>query len=85
MVFMVSDSCRDCAIGFLESCATRGEDGRCPTCNRGPVKVWSFMFVRRVSLIRSCRKAGSSRFYDREKVKIASLLQARKFLFQKWS
>lgn len=30
--------CKDCATGFLESCLIRGEDGRCPTCNRGPVK-----------------------------------------------
>ncbi|KAA1467782.1 hypothetical protein DENSPDRAFT_770871 [Dentipellis sp. KUC8613] len=30
--------CKDCAISFLETCTAKGEDGRCPTCNRGPVK-----------------------------------------------
>ncbi|TFY83512.1 hypothetical protein EWM64_g492 [Hericium alpestre] len=30
--------CKDCAVGFLESCAAKEEDGHCPTCNRGPVK-----------------------------------------------
>ncbi|TFY55395.1 hypothetical protein EVG20_g9332 [Dentipellis fragilis] len=30
--------CKDCAISFLETCAAKDEDGRCPTCNRGPVK-----------------------------------------------
>ncbi|VDB84343.1 unnamed protein product [Peniophora sp. CBMAI 1063] len=29
--------CRDCAVGYLAACAERGEDGRCPTCNAGPV------------------------------------------------
>ena len=29
--------CRDCAVGYLAACAERGEDGKCPTCNVGPV------------------------------------------------
>ncbi|RPD82238.1 hypothetical protein L226DRAFT_541643 [Lentinus tigrinus ALCF2SS1-7] len=30
--------CKDCIIAFIEKCRERGEDGKCPTCSRGPVK-----------------------------------------------
>ncbi|RDX51210.1 hypothetical protein OH76DRAFT_1347561 [Lentinus brumalis] len=28
--------CKDCIIAFIENCRERGEDGKCPTCSRGP-------------------------------------------------
>ncbi|KAH9929764.1 SNF2 family N-terminal domain-containing protein [Fomitopsis serialis] len=31
-------SCKDCIIAFIETCREKGEEGRCPTCSRGPVK-----------------------------------------------
>ncbi|EGN93185.1 hypothetical protein SERLA73DRAFT_172337 [Serpula lacrymans var. lacrymans S7.3] len=30
--------CKDCIISYLEACNERGEEGRCPTCSRGPIK-----------------------------------------------
>ncbi|KIL01052.1 hypothetical protein PAXRUDRAFT_128489 [Paxillus rubicundulus Ve08.2h10] len=30
--------CKDCIISYVTSCTERGEEGRCPTCSRGPVK-----------------------------------------------
>ncbi|KAF9225351.1 hypothetical protein BS17DRAFT_701291 [Gyrodon lividus] len=30
--------CKDCVISYLTSCTERGEEGRCPTCSRGPIK-----------------------------------------------
>ena len=32
-------SCKDCIIAFIEKCREKGEDGKCPTCSRGPVKA----------------------------------------------
>ncbi|OCH95686.1 hypothetical protein OBBRIDRAFT_871170 [Obba rivulosa] len=31
-------SCKDCIVAFIETCRDKGEEGRCPTCLRGPVK-----------------------------------------------
>ncbi|KAH9837360.1 SNF2 family N-terminal domain-containing protein [Rhodofomes roseus] len=31
-------SCKDCIVAFIETCREKGEDGRCPTCSRGPIK-----------------------------------------------
>ncbi|KAI1793150.1 SNF2 family N-terminal domain-containing protein [Ganoderma leucocontextum] len=28
--------CKDCMIAFIEKCREKGEDGKCPTCNKGP-------------------------------------------------
>ncbi|KAI0363760.1 hypothetical protein BV20DRAFT_957615 [Pilatotrama ljubarskyi] len=30
--------CKDCIIAFIESCREKGEQGKCPTCSRGPVQ-----------------------------------------------
>ncbi|KAI0756307.1 SNF2 family N-terminal domain-containing protein [Daedaleopsis nitida] len=30
--------CKDCIIAFIEKCREKDEDGKCPTCSRGPVK-----------------------------------------------
>ncbi|KAF8841910.1 hypothetical protein BDN67DRAFT_900346 [Paxillus ammoniavirescens] len=30
--------CKDCILSYVTSCTERGEEGRCPTCSRGPVK-----------------------------------------------
>ena len=32
-------SCKDCIIAFIERCREKGEQGKCPTCSRGPVEV----------------------------------------------
>lgn len=37
-------SCKDCIVAFIETCREKGEDGRCPTCSRGPVKVRTIPF-----------------------------------------
>ncbi|KAI0073947.1 hypothetical protein K474DRAFT_1648766 [Panus rudis PR-1116 ss-1] len=29
--------CKDCIVAFIERCKEKGEDGRCPTCSRGPI------------------------------------------------
>lgn len=36
------NSCKSCALAFLQSCEEKGEDGHCPICRSGPVKVGSF-------------------------------------------
>ncbi|TBU29891.1 SNF2 family N-terminal domain-containing protein [Dichomitus squalens] len=28
--------CKDCIIAFIEKCREKGEDGKCPTCSKGP-------------------------------------------------
>ncbi|PIL31409.1 hypothetical protein GSI_06110 [Ganoderma sinense ZZ0214-1] len=28
--------CKDCIVAFIEKCREKGEDGKCPTCNKGP-------------------------------------------------
>jgi DNA repair protein RAD5 len=33
------NSCRDCIVAFLANCEDKGEERRCPTCLRGPIKV----------------------------------------------
>ncbi|KAI0334349.1 hypothetical protein GY45DRAFT_1318351 [Cubamyces sp. BRFM 1775] len=30
--------CKDCIIAFIERCREKGEQGKCPTCSRGPVE-----------------------------------------------
>ncbi|KAH9949377.1 SNF2 family N-terminal domain-containing protein [Amylocystis lapponica] len=30
--------CKDCIVAYIESCRDKGEDGKCPTCSRGPVQ-----------------------------------------------
>ncbi|KAI0049269.1 hypothetical protein FA95DRAFT_1489629 [Auriscalpium vulgare] len=39
--------CKDCAVAFLETCVSKGEDGRCPSCNKGPVKEGDLLEVIR--------------------------------------
>jgi hypothetical protein len=38
-------SCKDCIVSFLETCTAKGEDGRCPTCSKGPLKVCACAIV----------------------------------------
>lgn len=37
----ISHSCKDCISAYLHGRAEKGEEGACPTCSRGPVKVFS--------------------------------------------
>ncbi|KAI0640000.1 SNF2 family N-terminal domain-containing protein [Trametes polyzona] len=30
--------CKDCIVAFIERCREKGEEGKCPTCSRGPVQ-----------------------------------------------
>ncbi|KAI0931358.1 hypothetical protein AcW2_000267 [Taiwanofungus camphoratus] len=39
--------CKDCIVAFIETCREKGEDGRCPTCSRGPVKESDLLEVVR--------------------------------------
>ncbi|KAI0029488.1 SNF2 family N-terminal domain-containing protein [Vararia minispora EC-137] len=39
--------CKDCAVGYLSACAEKGEDGRCPTCNVGPIEETELLEVVR--------------------------------------
>ncbi|KAI0316497.1 SNF2 family N-terminal domain-containing protein [Amylostereum chailletii] len=39
--------CKDCAVGFLATCAEKNEDGRCPSCNGGPVQEQELLEVVR--------------------------------------
>ncbi|KZT73229.1 hypothetical protein DAEQUDRAFT_721807 [Daedalea quercina L-15889] len=41
-------SCKDCIVAFIETCREKGEDGRCPTCSRGPVKESELIEVVRM-------------------------------------
>ncbi|EMD42287.1 hypothetical protein CERSUDRAFT_79878 [Gelatoporia subvermispora B] len=40
-------SCKDCIVAFIETCRDKGEEGRCPTCSRGPVKESDLLEVVR--------------------------------------
>lgn len=40
----ISHSCKDCISAYLHGRAEKGEEGICPTCSRGPVKVCSKSF-----------------------------------------
>ncbi|KAH9910501.1 SNF2 family N-terminal domain-containing protein, partial [Epithele typhae] len=40
-------SCKDCIVAFIEKCREKGEDGKCPTCSRGPVKERDLLEVVR--------------------------------------
>jgi DNA repair protein RAD5 len=31
-------SCKDCIIAYITACIERSEEGRCPSCSRGPIK-----------------------------------------------
>lgn len=37
--------CKDCIVCYLASCEERGEEPRCPTCSRGPVKVSIYLLI----------------------------------------
>ncbi|OSX66957.1 hypothetical protein POSPLADRAFT_1175676 [Postia placenta MAD-698-R-SB12] len=39
--------CKDCIVAYIETCRGKGEDGRCPTCARGPVKEGDLLEVVR--------------------------------------
>ncbi|KAL6304876.1 SNF2 family N-terminal domain-containing protein [Sparassis latifolia] len=39
--------CKDCIVAFIETCRDKGEDGRCPTCSRGPLKESDLLEVVR--------------------------------------
>jgi len=39
--------CKDCIVCYLASCEERGEEQRCPTCSRGPVKESDLLEVVR--------------------------------------
>lgn len=32
-------------MAFIESCREKKEDGKCPTCSKGPIKVQLTFFV----------------------------------------
>ncbi|OBZ79900.1 DNA repair protein RAD5 [Grifola frondosa] len=39
--------CKDCIVAFIDNCQEKGEDGKCPTCSRGPVKECDLLEVVR--------------------------------------
>ncbi|CDO73050.1 hypothetical protein BN946_scf185007.g104 [Trametes cinnabarina] len=39
--------CKDCIVAFIESCREKGEDGKCPTCLKGPVQESDLLEVVR--------------------------------------
>ncbi|KAI0828919.1 SNF2 family N-terminal domain-containing protein [Trametes gibbosa] len=39
--------CKDCIVAFIERCREKGEDGKCPTCFRGPVRESDLLEVVR--------------------------------------
>jgi hypothetical protein len=45
------NSCKDCIVSYLETCAAKGEQGKCPTCSQGPVVVSVISLAIRSSLM----------------------------------
>ncbi|KAI0068064.1 hypothetical protein BV25DRAFT_1793364 [Artomyces pyxidatus] len=37
--------CKDCAVSYLEACAFKDEEGKCPTCSQGPVNEGDLLEV----------------------------------------
>ncbi|OSD03366.1 hypothetical protein PYCCODRAFT_1366011 [Trametes coccinea BRFM310] len=46
--------CKDCIVAFIESCREKGEEGKCPTCSKGPVQESDLLEV-----VRSRNNSGS--------------------------
>jgi hypothetical protein len=38
-------SCKDCVVGYFETCQEQGKDGMCPICSSGPVKEGDLLEV----------------------------------------
>ncbi|KAI8990572.1 SNF2 family N-terminal domain-containing protein [Trametes punicea] len=47
--------CKDCIIAFIERCREKGEEGKCPTCSKGPVQESDLLEV-----VRSRNNSGDS-------------------------
>ncbi|KAI0732417.1 SNF2 family N-terminal domain-containing protein [Fomitopsis betulina] len=80
-------SCKDCIVAFIETCREKGEDGRCPTCSRGPVKESDLIEVVRTKTeadseeLQASRPAITLRRNDfRSSTKLEALLQDLKRL-----
>lgn len=43
---MPSSSCKSCALAFLQACDEKGEEGHCPICRSGPVRVCKYLSVK---------------------------------------
>lgn len=57
-------SCRDCIVAHLAACMERGEEGRCPTCLRGPVQEHELVEVFRPKIQQDDGIEGSTLLKD---------------------
>ncbi|KAG6336243.1 hypothetical protein ID866_2862 [Astraeus odoratus] len=68
--------CRDCIIGHMAACTERGEEGRCPTCLRGPVKENELIEVVRP---RGLQEEGSSLTFGIDNTRAEVVLRRNDF------